>query len=133
MREFHLQIATPDGQVFDGNAEALLVRTDNGEIVIMHGHTDYFSTLGTGRARLTANGAVRDASASGGFVSVRGGVVRLVCTTFEFADEIDVARAKAAKERAETAVKNADGDRALRIAKAKLARAINRISVAEYK
>ena len=131
MREFHLQIATPDGLVFDGEAEAILVRTDMGDVEIMCGHADYFATLGVGRAKLTAGGKVREASASGGFISVKGGAVKLLCTTFEFADEIDLSRAKAAKERAEEALRKTEDDKAIRIAKAKLARAISRITVAE--
>ena len=131
MQKFHLQIVTPDGLIFDGDAEGILVRTDMGDVEIMSGHADYFATLGVGRAKLTANGASRDASASGGFVSVRGGEVKLVCTTFEFADEIDVNRAKEARERAEAALRRAEDDKSVRVAKAKLARAINRINVAE--
>lgn len=133
MREFHLQIVTPDGSVFDGNAEAILVRTDGGDVEIMRGHADYFAAVGIGRAKLTANGTSRDASAAGGFISVKDGEVMLVCTTFEFADEIDLNRAKAAKLRAEEAISNSHDDKSLRIAKAKLARAINRINIAELK
>ncbi len=133
MHEFHLQIVTPDGAVFDGNAEAILVRTDGGDVEIMRGHADYFATVGIGRAKLTANGASRDASAAGGFISVKNGDVKLVCTTFEFADEIDLNRAKAAKLRAEEALSKARDDKTLRVVKAKLARAINRINIAELK
>ena len=131
MQSFHLQIVTPDGLIFDGDAEAILVRTDMGDVEIMAGHADYFATLGTGRAKLTANGNAREASLSGGFISVRRGEVRLVATTIEFADEIDLDRAKAARARAEEAISRAESDRAIIIAKAKLARAINRIKVAE--
>ena len=133
MNEFHLQIATPDGLVFDGNAEAILVRTTMGDVEIMRGHADYFATLGIGRAKLTANGESREASSSGGFISVRGGEVKLIATTFEFADEIDLKRALEAKERAEALLIKAEDDRAVRMARAKLSRAINRISVAERK
>ena len=131
MREFHLKIAKPDGLVFDGDAEAILVRTDGGDVEIMAGHEDYFATLGTGRARLTAKGSSRAAACSGGFISVKGGECNMIATTFEFADEIDVTRAKAAKEKAEEAIKRADSDRSLALARAKLLRAISRINVAE--
>ena len=133
MRQFHLEIVTPDGLVFSGDAESVLVRTDSGDVEIMGGHADYFATLGIGRAKLTADGKSRDASAAGGFISVKNGEVRLVCTTFEFADKIDLARAEAAKEKAENAIKAASDDKALALAKAKLARALNRINVATLK
>jgi F-type H+-transporting ATPase subunit epsilon len=55
----------------------------------------------------------------------------MVATTFEFADAIDVDRAKAAKLKAEEAIKVAKNDKDLILAKAKLMRAISRINVAE--
>ena len=131
MRQFHLKIATPDGLVFDGTAEGILVRTDSGDVEILAGHEDYFATVGTGRAKLTVDGVSKDAASSGGFISVMGGEVKLVCTTFEFAENIDLQRAKAAKARAEEAIKSTTDDKALMLQKAKLARAISRISVAE--
>lgn len=130
MNEFHLQIVTPDRLIFDGDAEAILVRTEQGDVEIMRGHVDYFATLGIGRAKLTLKGVSKEASAAGGFVSVKGGEVKLVCTTFEFADEIDINRAKEAKLRAEETLSHETDDKAIRIAKAKLARAINRINIA---
>ena len=131
MREFHLKIATPDGLIFDGNAEGILVRTDSGDVEIMAGHEDYFAILGTGRAKLTVGGSERIAASSGGFISVKRGECNMVATTFEFADEIDLERAKRAKANAEDAIKRAESDKALALAKAKLLRAISRINVAE--
>ncbi len=131
MRKFHLEIVTPDGSIWDGDAEAILVRTGSGDVEIMANHADYFASLGIGRAKLTADGKAKEASLAGGFISVRGGEVKLVATTLEFSDDIDLERAKAAKERAEQAIKLAADNKALALAKAKLARALNRISVKE--
>jgi len=131
MNEFHLQIVTPDRMVFDGNAESILVRTELGDVEIMRGHVDYFASLGIGRAKLVANGASKEASSAGGFISVKGGEVKIVATTFEFSDEIDLRRAEDAKRRAEEALSRETDDKAICIAKAKLARAINRINIAK--
>ena len=131
MRSFNLKIATPDGVVFDGKAESLLVRTAEGDAEIMAGHADFLSALGTGRVRIIANGERRIASSSGGFVSVKSGEVSLVSTTFEFADEIDVKRARAAKESAEVALSSAGDKNTEAVLKAKLARALSRIDVWE--
>ena len=133
MKEFHLQIATPDGEIFDGSAEALLVRTDNGDVEILSGHADYFATVGIGIAKLTYDSKTRVASAAGGFLSVKNNEVKLVCTTFEYSDDIDIERAEKAKLYAEEAIRRASDDKTLRLAKAKLARALNRINVAELK
>ncbi len=131
MKPFHLEIVTPDGLAFDGEVESLLIRTDDGDVELLRGHADFLASIATGRARLLIDGKPRYASASGGFVSVQDGATRVVAITFEFAEDIDLSRAKAAKERAEEAIARAQDDRAILVAKAKLARAISRINVAE--
>ena len=131
MRKFHLEIVTPDGSVWDGDAEAILVRTNSGDVEIMANHADYIASLGIGRAKLTADGKASEASLAGGFISVVKGEVKLVATTFEFAEDIDLERAESARDRAERAIKTAADDKALAVAKAKLARALCRINVAK--
>ena len=133
MKAFHIEIATPDGLVYNGEVESLLVRTDEGDIEILAGHADLLATISTGRARLLIDGKSRCASACGGFLSVSGGKVRLCAITFEFSDQIDINRAKAAKERAEQLLKEAKDRRDEQIAKAKLLRAVSRINVANMK
>ena len=133
MRSFKLDIVSPDGPIFSGDAERLLVRTTDGDIEILAGHTDLFATLGVGRVKLTAGDSARYGSASGGFLTVNGGAVTLAAITFEFANMIDQGRAERAKERAEEAIRTAKDDRALEAAKAKLARALCRIDVASMK
>ena len=131
MKSFKLKIATPDGLEFEGEAESLLVRTTQGDAEILAGHTDFLSALGTGKVRVTVGGEKRFASASGGFVSVKNGEVSLVCTTFEFADDIDIKRAKAAKEKLEAELEKSADKNTEALLKAKLARATNRINVGE--
>ena len=99
----------------------------------MKNHVDYFAALGVGRAKLVVDKKETLASAAGGFVSVKNGEVKLICTTFEFKDDIDLERALIAKEKAEGAIKNARDEKAITVAKAKLARAINRIQIAQMK
>lgn len=131
MKDFHLQIVTPDGIKFDGNAQSLLIKCEMGDIEVMAGHADYFSSLGIGRTRIRTSEGSRLASAAGGFLSVAGGEVRVVATTFEYADEIDVNRAMTAKACAEEKIKDAKDAAELESAKNKLMRALNRIKVSE--
>ena len=133
MREFHLQIVTPDGMAFDGMAESLLVRSETGDIEIMAGHADLFASLSIGRARIKTADKNLLGSSAGGFISVSHGEVKLVATTFEFKENINLNRAKAAKENAETKLRNAKSDKEILLAKAKLKRALNRIDVATLK
>lgn len=133
MKTFNLQIATPDGIRFDGEAESLLVKCEAGDVEIMAGHADLFASLGIGRARIKIADGERLASCAGGFITVSGGEAKMIATTFEFADEIDLDRALAAKAGAEEAIKTSHDDLALEKAKLKLSRALNRIKVAEQK
>ena len=49
MKEFHLEIVTPDGLIFDEQVESLLARTDDGDVEFLAGHIDYMASLGTGK------------------------------------------------------------------------------------
>lgn len=95
MNTFHLQIVTPDGQVYDGPAARVLCRTIAGDVCILPRHCDYITALGMGEARVTLeDGTVRRGACIGGMLTVRAGQVRLVATTFEWAEDIDKARAR---------------------------------------
>ena len=134
MRTFPLVIVTPDGEKYQGTAESLLVRTGSGDLEIMAGHSPCLCSVATGRARVRfQDGEERFASASGGFLSVKGGAVELIATTFEWADEIDLVRAEMAKKKATDTLASQLDERAHLLAKAKLERALCRIDVASYK
>ena len=132
MNSFRLQIVTPDGSLFDGQAEALRLRTSEGYVSLRAGHVDYIAALDVGMVTVTKDGKTRNAACGGGFVNVEKGEVHLVATTFEYADDIDVERAELAKKRAEERLAQAQEERDIAIAKAKLSRALNRINVASY-
>jgi F-type H+-transporting ATPase subunit epsilon len=131
MNTFHLQIVTPDGLIFDGQVGRIIVRTTEGDVGILSGHADYVTPLDTGMARIMMeDGKVKTAACSGGLLSVKGGITRLVGNTFEWAEDIDVERAKAAKARAEQKIKETS-DYEERAAEIKLKRALTRIRVGE--
>lgn len=131
MKSFNLKVVTPDGLAFDSQIESLLVRTDDGDVEFLAGHIDYMASLGTGRARIKQDGKDRFASVSGGFVTVSGGEVKLIAITFEFQENIDLERAKAARDEAKETLSSSKDDKSIALAKAKLQRALSRIDVAE--
>ena len=134
MRSFPLQIVTADGMVFDGQAESISVRAAGGDMSVQVGHCDYVTVLGMGQARLIVDGKVRTAACIGGMLAVADGKVRLVPTTFEWAEKIDVDRAEASLHRAEEVLHNSSStDTDLRLAEARLHRALVRKSVAGSK
>ena len=129
MSGFRLQIVTTEGSLFDGEAEALRLRTSEGYVSIRAGHADYIAALNIGMVTVTQNGKSRNAACGGGFLSVEKGEVRLVATTFEYAEDIDTERAEQAKKRAEERLAEAKEEKDILLAKAKLSRALNRLAV----
>ena len=129
MSSFRLQIVTTEGSLFDGEAEALRLRTSEGYVSIRAGHADYIAALDIGMVTVTQNGKSRNAACGGGFLSVEKGEVRLVATTFEYAEDIDAERAEQAKKRAEERLTEAKEEKDILLAKAKLSRALNRLAV----
>ena len=59
MTSFPLKIVTPDGLLFDGQAEELIVRTTTGDIGILAGHINCVAPLGMGRATILTEGKKR--------------------------------------------------------------------------
>lgn len=131
MSTFHLKISTPDGLAFDGEVERLRVRMIDGDVSLLARHADYVSAVGAGEAALvTADGQTRRAACIGGMLAMIQNEANLIATTFEWADDIDLDRAKRAKEVAETRIAAAQNDKKeLLLAQAKLQRALVRIGV----
>ena len=115
MSSFHLQVVTPDGQAFEGQAQRVFCRTITGDVCILPRHCDYMTALGMGEARITDE----------------AGQVRLVATTWEWAEDIDKARAESARKRAEESLAKATEKTARAMAEARLRRALVRLRVAE--
>ena len=134
MSTFPLKIVTPDGLIYDGSAERLIVRSTTGDLAIMARHINFVTPLGMGRATVIADGQRREAACIGGMLSVVDSAVTLVPTTFEWADIIDVDRAEASLHRAEDVLHNKNStDTDIRLAEARLHRALVRKSVASHK
>ena len=131
MSTYHLEIITADGLCYDGPAEKLLVRTTSGDVCILPRHINYASALGMGVARVTADGKTRPAACIGGMLSVLDGRVRLLASTFEWAEDIDVERAQRAEAEAKAALEQGQlSGEARDLAEARLRRARVRLSAA---
>ena len=134
MTPFNLKIVTPDGLIYDGQAEKLIVRTTGGDVCILARHMDYVAPLGMGMAIVESEGKRRNAACIGGMLSVKNGEVTLVPTTFEWADQIDLKRAEDAYDRASKALTKDDAsDTEIALAQARLNRALVRKSVHSLK
>lgn len=134
MNSFPLKIVTPDGIQFDGMAQELIVRTTTGDLGIMAGHMACVAPLGMGRAMVLTDEKKRYAACMGGMLSVVNGTATLVPTTFEWADEIDVERVAASEAKAKAILQDKKAtDTEIRMAEARLKRALVRKSVSQFK
>ena len=134
MRPFPLKIVTPDGIKFEGQTESLTVRTTTGDLGILAGHTNLVAPLGQGRCTIVMDGKRRYAACIGGMVSVMDGVVTLIPTTFEWAEDIDAERVERSFTRAQSILSSKDASKTdVALAEARLKRALVRRSVASIK
>lgn len=134
MATYPLKIVTPDGVFFDGPAEKLIVRTTEGDHCLLPRHINYVAALGMGMATVVTGGVTRRAACIGGMVTMQENHATLVATTFEWAEDIDLARADRSADRARAVLdQRATADpHAVALAEARLKRALVRRGVAEY-
>jgi len=130
MVEFQLDIVTPEKRVYSGEVARFQGSGTEGSFGVLARHAPLLTSLKSGQlAFLDHQGKARRVAASGGFAEVGDNQVTVLAETAEFAEEIDVARAQAARSRAEERLeKKEEGTDVVR-AQAALARALNRLKV----
>lgn len=132
LETFSLQIVTPDGLLFSGFVTMVNIRTIVGNIGIRARHIDYVTAIGMGECRVDlSEDTSRYAACIGGLLAITNGQVRIVATTFEWAQEIDIERATAAKTLAEEIMNSDLSPQEQKQAKAKLQRALVRLGVTQ--
>jgi len=122
-----VELVSPERILYSGEAEMVVCRTvSGGEIAFLTGHAPFVGALDIGVVRVKTNDGVEEAAVHGGFVEVRDDRVAVLSDVAELADQIDVERARRAKEAAERKDKDADDEEA----EAALRRAETRLTVA---
>ena len=133
MTGFPLKIVTPDGLIYDGQAEYLIVRTTEGDVGILASHINSVFSLGMGKATIISDGQRRTAACIGGVLSVIKGNATSLASSFEWSDEIDLERATEALEKGKSRLAAAHDSKEVDLAKLRIMRALTRINVAEKK
>ena len=105
---FQLEIVTPEKLVVKEAVEEAQIPGLNGYLGILPGHAPLITELGVGVITYRAGGATKTLSMAWGFAEVLQDKVTILAETVERPDEIDVARAQQAKERAEQLLKSND-------------------------
>jgi F-type H+-transporting ATPase subunit epsilon len=125
---FAVQLVSPEQILFEGDAEMVVCRALDGDIAFLRDHVPYLGVLADDAVRIIQPGDAQTAAAvHGGFVQMNGDKLVVLSDLAELKDDIDVARAEAAKQTAEATLAVDPDDEA---AQAALARAETRLKVA---
>jgi F-type H+-transporting ATPase subunit epsilon len=133
MSNIKLEIVSAERVVYTEDVEAVIAPGIEGQLGILPHHAPLMTILQAGELRVR-RGAEEDIMAiSGGFLEVRPDRVIVLADSAERAEEIDVERAEAAKQRAEQRLKERGVTPELDEARVETAlrRAVARLSVAE--
>ena len=129
--KFKLSIISPDRVFTEGEAEFLEFTSTEGELGIYAQHIPLTTILEPCVMKIHNEGEVKKAAILGGFVEILKDKITVLAEDAQWPDDIDVARAKAAKKRAEDLLTaKQEGTDMLR-AEAALKRAIARINTVD--
>lgn len=131
-KKLMLKIITPERILLEEEVSEVYTKSAAGEIGILPDHVAYMTPVEIGVTKYKQDKEKKYVSTMGGLLQVADNVVTILSNNAELGEEIDVARARAAKERAETllaAGKEVDVHRA----EIALHRAIARITAASGK
>ncbi|MDR3762859.1 MAG: F0F1 ATP synthase subunit epsilon [Acidobacteriota bacterium] len=128
-----LEIVTPERMVVKGRAEEIQIPGRGGYLGILPGHAPLITELAVGEIEYKNAGTVTRLSVAWGFAEVLPEKVTILAETAELAEDIDVERANAARERALENIHKADNPGAYEEASQALSRAESRLAVAKQK
>jgi F-type H+-transporting ATPase subunit epsilon len=99
--KLELEVVTPDRLVVKEPVDIVMAVGALGEFGILPNHIPFLTTLQPGELRYRKDGQLEYMAVTGGFAEVSNNKVTILAEAAERAREIDIDRAKRAKERAE--------------------------------
>lgn len=130
---FQLEIVTPEKKVVDTAAEEVQIPGKNGYLGVLPGHAPLIAELSVGEITYRENSIEQKLAVAWGFAEVLPSKVTILAETAERPSEIDVERARKAKQRAEQRLSSGDITVDVERALDALHRAEARLDVAEGK
>ena len=129
MASFSLKILACDRLFFEGECDKLIFPAYDGDVEILANHEQLTAQIAIGELSYVATGVSdwQKAVVSGGIVTVDNNVVTVIVYSAEKPEEIDAARARAAKEKAEAELKEKQSGIDRRISSDSLNRAVQRL------
>lgn len=124
-----LKIITPNRVFYEGEAEMVELNTSEGEIGVLPGHLPMTVIVKPGVLTITESEGEKEAALHAGFAEILPDRVTILAEIIEWPSEIDVARAEAARERAQERIHEHASDTDIARAETALLRAMARIQV----
>lgn len=131
MVTFRLEVVTAERMVFAGDVNEVVAWGTEGQLGILPHHAPLMTMLQPGDLLIKKDNEEEYLAITGGFLEVRPDKVIILADACERAEEIDVARAEAAKRRAEATLKERPPEVDTAAAEAALRRSLARLKVAE--
>src|SRR5512136_1927198 len=131
MATFRLEIATAERMIFADDVDEVVAWGVEGQLGIFPHHAPLMTMLQPGGLLIKRGNEEEYLAISGGFLEVRPDKVIILADAGERAEEIDIARAEAAKRRAEATLKERPAGVDSAAAEAALRRSLARLKVAE--
>jgi F-type H+-transporting ATPase subunit epsilon len=131
--KIHLEIVTPEKQLFSGAVDKVTVPSTVGCLGILPGHAPLLAELGIGEINYKVGDRTDFLFCSWGFVEVLPDRVVVLAQNAEPASDIDVKRAEEAKTRAERFLTSKNSNVDFRRAELALLRAISRLSAVKHR
>lgn len=128
---FTLDIITPDGVIYKDDVNEVMLPTPQGQITILPHHIPLFAKLIEGEVIIKKNGKEQLIAVLGGVLEVGNNMVSILSDYAVSADTVVIAKATAAKERAEQALKNKEGTQDYALIDRDLKRSILDLKVAQ--
>ena len=126
-----LEIITPEKSVYQDDVDMVIAPGSEGYLGILPHHAPLLTALGHGELRIKKGGVETSLAVFGGFMDVRPDRVTVLTDAAEHADDIDEARAEAARERARQALQAGPAGPDEARARASLERAMVRLRVSQ--
>jgi F-type H+-transporting ATPase subunit epsilon len=126
-----LKIVTPTREMYNGEADMVIMRSKSGDVGILPGHQPMVTVLDFGVLRIKNENKEEKAAVLGGFAEISPTCISILTDAAEWSTEIDVLRAQQAKERAENRLRSPQGDLDVLRAELALKRATIRLDAAE--
>jgi len=131
-KKLHLEIVAPDRIFLNEEVDLAVVRTTSGDVGLLADHIPMVAPVAVGRIKIKQNGKFREATCADGMLKIRGSHALIITEAAEWIEDIDVERARKARERAEQRLKAKTEQVDIDRANAALTKALNRIQQAEH-